>query len=310
MRKKFLAVVLIALTLCAVCFAAAGCKDEEEFDPSFLYERFMPGDTSSYSNTYTQLDSPKHGNRNRWRDGMITGNGVQGAVIAGSPYSDTIIFQNIHLILPNKNPRDNSAFDTADELETVRQNIVAGKNITDDQPYLDVYDYHPAATLRITRDGDDERSYMRYTDYRSARVGVRYTDAGGEWERQTFTSFADDVTITHIGSSSTGTPVDVTLSYDNLSAYAIGETDRSGPQNDLRYGKSAPGDGEYMYYVVHYQDGEGYENSELKDGGYATVSYVIAEGGTREVVSKAAPSESQYVADNDFDLVIEGASDV
>ena len=142
MSKKVLAVVLIALTLCAVCFAAAGCKDEEEFDPSFLYERFMPGDTSSYSNTYTQLDSPKHGNRNRWRDGMITGNGVQGAVIAGSPYSDTIIFQNIHLILPNKNPRSNDAFDTADELETVRQNIVAGKNITDDQPYLDVYDYH------------------------------------------------------------------------------------------------------------------------------------------------------------------------
>lgn len=310
MSKKVLAVVLIALTLCAVCFAAAGCKDEEEFDPSFLYERFMPGDTSSYSYTYTQLGSPTHGNRNLWRDGMITGNGVQGAVIAGSPYSDTIIYQNIHLILPNKNPRDNSAFDTADELETVRQNIVAGKDITDDQPYLDVYDYHPAATLRITRDEGSESGYMRYTDYRSARVGVRYTDAGGEWERQTFTSFADDVTITRIASSSTGMPVDVTLSYDDLSAYAIGEYDRSGPQEDLRYGKSAPGDGEYMYYVVHYQDGEGYENSELKDGGYATVSYVIAEGGTREVVPKAAPSESQYVADNDFDLVIEGASDV
>ena len=329
MSKKFFAAFIAVLLLCAICVTIVACDDDSEplpdpdrdegsvsepepIDPAFLYERFEPSAMSSYSLTFTQLGYPRHGNKHYWRDGMITGNGVQGAVIAGSPYADTLIFQNIHLILPNKNPRSNDAFDTADELETVRQNIVAGKDITDDQPYLDVYAYHPAATLRIVREEKQYSNYMRYTDYRSERVGVRYTDEDGEWERQTFTSFADDVTITKISSSSTGAPVDVTLSYDNLSSYPVGDSGsaNAGARLDLTYGKSSPDDGEYMYFVARYQDGEGYEDSELKDGGYATVSYVIAEGGTREVVSKAAPDEDMYVASDDFDLVIEGASNV
>lgn len=308
MGKKFFCVVMIALTLFTLCFAAA-CKDEDETENyDFLFERFEAGAMSSFSYEYTQLGYPEHGSRQAWRDGMITGNGVQGAVIAGSPYSDTLIFQNIHFILPNRNPRENP--DTSDELETVRQNIIAGVDITDEQEYLDVYAYHPGATLRIEREQSSYSGYMRYTDYRSERVGVRYTDAQGEWERQTFTSFADDVTITRITSSSTGAPVDLTLSYDDLSAYPVGD---SGSVNadvwqDLRYGKSAS-DG-IMYFVAHYQDGEDYADSELKDGGYATVSYVVADGGTVTSVSKAAPDEAQYVADDDFDLVIEGATNV
>lgn len=308
MGKKFFCVVMIALTLFTLCFAAA-CKDEDETENyDFLFERFEAGAMSSFSYEYTQLGYPEHGSRQAWRDGMITGNGVQGAVIAGSPYSDTLIFQNIHFILPNRNPRENP--DTSDELETVRQNIIAGVDITDEQEYLDVYAYHPGATLRIEREQSSYSGYMRYTDYRSERVGGRYTDAQGEWERQTFTSFADDVTITRITSSSTGAPVDLTLSYDDLSAYPVGD---SGSVNadvweDLRYGKSAS-DG-IMYFVAHYQDGEDYADSELKDGGYATVSYVVADGGTVTSVSKAAPDEAQYVADDDFDLVIEGATNV
>lgn len=308
MGKKLFCVVMIALTLLTLCFAAA-CKDEDETENyDFLFERFEAGAMSSFSYEYTQLGYPEHGSRQAWRDGMITGNGVQGAVIAGSPYSDTLIFQNIHFILPNRNPRENP--DTSDELETVRQNIIAGVDITDEQEYLDVYAYHPGATLRIEREQSSYSGYMRYTDYRSERVGVRYTDAQGEWERQTFTSFADDVTITRITSSSTGAPVDLTLSYDDLSAYPVGD---SGSVNadvweDLRYGKSAS-DG-VMYFVAHYQDGEDYADSELKDGGYATVSYVVADGGTVTSVSKAAPDEAQYVADDDFDLVIEGATNV
>lgn len=308
MGKKFFCVVMIALTLFTLCFAAAYKDEDETENYDFLFERFEAGAMSSFSYEYTQLGYPEHGSRQAWRDGMITGNGVQGAVIAGSPYSDTLIFQNIHFILPNRNPRENP--DTSDELETVRQNIIAGVDITDEQEYLDVYAYHPGATLRIEREQSSYSGYMRYTDYRSERVGVRYTDAQGEWERQTFTSFADDVTITRITSSSTGAPVDLTLSYDDLSAYPVGD---SGSVNadvweDLRYGKSAS-DG-VMYFVAHYQDGEDYADSELKDGGYATVSYVVADGGTVTSVSKAAPDEAQYVADDDFDLVIEGATNV
>ena len=72
MSKKVLAVVLIALTLCAVCFAAAGCRDKEEFDSSFLEKRFEPNATSSYSYKYTQLGSPSHGTLSSVRPRTVT----------------------------------------------------------------------------------------------------------------------------------------------------------------------------------------------------------------------------------------------
>ena len=36
-----------------------------------------------------------------WCEGMISGNGEQGVIVAGSPYSDTLIFQNINFIMPS-----------------------------------------------------------------------------------------------------------------------------------------------------------------------------------------------------------------
>ena len=258
---------------------------------------------SSFSEKYYELYEGGHGTK-RWRQGMVTGNGTQGAVIAGSPYSDTIIFQNINFILPNQNPRVNP--ESAYQLEDVRQAIVNGKDIVDTQSYDDVYCYHPGATLRIVSDAKETSDYIRYTDYRSAVVGVRYSDSGGEWLRQTFTSFADDATITRISASDSGSAVDVTLSYDDLTDYPVNERDRD-TSDDLSYGKEASGDGKLLYFVAHYQD---YEGSELKDGGYATVSYLVVEGGSVDVLSTAAPDEEQYRASDDFAVEIEGAQNV
>ena len=33
---------------------------------------------------------------------MVSGNGLQGFITSGSPYSDTFIFQNMHFIMPNE----------------------------------------------------------------------------------------------------------------------------------------------------------------------------------------------------------------
>ena len=78
---------------------------------------------------------------------MVSGNGLQGFIESGSPYSDTFIFQNMHFIMPNENQRTCPV--TFDELETVKQSIVKGEDITDNSSYDDVYRYHPGGQLRI-----------------------------------------------------------------------------------------------------------------------------------------------------------------
>lgn len=294
-RKKRAAYITAAiLALAAAALAFAGCKP-------YNGSQFEIDAKSSFSNAYFTLGEDSHGS-NRWREGMVTGNGSQGAVISGSPYDDTIIFQNIHFILPNDNPRVNP--DTSAQLEEVRRNIIEGRDITDTQSYDDVYCYHPGGVLRIKSEGGGESGYMRYTDYETAVVGTRYTDDGGQWDRITFTSFADDVTITQISASDKGEKVDVTLSYDDISAMMkFGR----GSETELSYTKRADADGSFLTFAAKYPS---YANSELKDGGYATVCYIVAEGGSKRGTEREAPAETQYAGDSEGVVEIKDAENV
>ena len=56
---------------------------------------------------------------------MVSGNGLQGFITSGSPYSDTFIFQNMHFIMPNENQR--TCPQTYDELETVSKVLLKVK---------------------------------------------------------------------------------------------------------------------------------------------------------------------------------------
>lgn len=240
----------------------------------------------SYATTYDEL-SEKSNSKHAWRHGMISGNGIQGVVAAGSPYSDTLIYQNMHFILPNRNIR--YCPDTSAELEEVRQNIVNGKDIVDNQSYDDVYMFHPGAQLRIEQKKHITTDYFRYTNYETAETGVVYTDKNGTWERSTFTSQSDDVTITKISKSSEDSKINVTLSMDEISSFAnYGD----GNEVDLKYKKLTNNDGDYLAFVAHYQN---YENSELKNGGYSTVAYIVCEGGAKEVVREKTAKVDQYV---------------
>lgn len=57
----------------------------------------------SYSTKYTELKNNKTNSTKKWRQGMVSGNGLQGFVESGSPYSDTFIYQYMHFIMPNPN---------------------------------------------------------------------------------------------------------------------------------------------------------------------------------------------------------------
>lgn len=255
----------------------------------------------SYCTTYKAL-SEKRNKTSAWREGMISGNGLQGVVTSGAPYSDTLIFQNMHFILPNENAR--TCPDTVNELEPVKQAIVNGEDIVDNASYDDVYTFHPGGALRITQEKARAEDYMRYTNYETAEVGVRYTDKNGTWTRTTFTSRADGVNITKMTASSDGSKVNCTLSFDNLSAVAnFGE----GNEVDLQYKKLASADGDTLALVAHYPD---YENSELKNGGYATVTYIVCVGGAKQVTNGEAVPDTQYVGEGNPQIQIENADAV
>lgn len=238
----------------------------------------------SYATTYDTL-SKKGNSKHAWRHGMISGNGIQGVIASGSPYDETLIYQNMHFILPNQNIR--YCPDTSAELEEVRQNIVNGEDIVDNQSYDDVYMFHPGAQLRIEQKKHITTDYFRYTNYETAETGVVYTDKNGTWERVTFTSQSDDVTITKISKSFEGNKVNLTLTMDEISSFAnYGD----GNEVDLRY-KKLTDNGDYLAFVAHYPN---YDNSELKNGGYSTVAYIICEGGKKEVAKEKGAKLEQY----------------
>ncbi len=278
--------ILLSLTFAATLTSCAAKPEESE-----IKALFKNTEKVSFSENYTQLNDGKTNKTKSWRQGMVSGNGMQGYVTSGAPYSDTFIFQNMHFILPNKNARTCPV--TSNELETVKQQIVKGENITDNASYDEVYSYHPGGQLRLSFDKSRAENYLRYTDYETSQTGVHFKDKNGVWDRVSFTSMADKAVITKLSKSSEGTKLNLTLSFDDISTLAnFGD----GCETDLKYKKLTAADGSYLALVAHYPN---YENSELKNGGYATVTYVITSGGKKERVSlDKNTDEEQFSGDN------------
>lgn len=279
-------------------FTLASCSAKE----ADISDVFSSNSKISYCTTFKELASDKTNRNNSWRQGMVSGNGLQGFVTSGAPYSDTFIFQNMHFIMPNQNVR--YCPDTSDELETVKQNIVKCENIIDDASYDDVYYYHPGGSLRLEQDKNKTRNYIRYTDYETAETGVKYTDKLGTWERKAFTSKTDDVSIAKISKSSENSKVNITLSYDDISTLAnYGD----GNEKDIKYKKIVSENLDTISMIAHYPN---YENSELKNGGYATLTYIICENGSKEKISGNVVKDEQYAGNENPQIKITDADAV
>ena len=210
---KLLKNFALAAALAAICVLCSSCASKPK-----LIDTAANNEKLSYSESYTELSEKRTNKTKAWRRGMVGGNGLEGFITSGSPYSDTIIYQNMHFIMPNINAR--TCPDTSSELEQVKQSIVKCEDIVDNASYDDVYRFHPGGQLRINSERHRIKDYIRYTDYETAQVGVKYTDKNGTWERTTFTSLADGVTVTKIEKSSKNAPVNITLSYDDISTMA------------------------------------------------------------------------------------------
>ena len=292
--------MILSLILTVFQFIGSFIVPGDSFD--YISDSFTSTNKACYSERYYKLSETKENNTDAWRNGMISGNGLQGIITSGAPYSDSLIYQNIHFIMPNEKVR--YCPDTSDELETVKQNIAESKDIVDDASYDDVYSFHPGGALRIKSKWQPTTKYYRYTNYESAEVGVKYSNFAGSWERVSFTSQTDNATITKISKSSKGEKVNLTLSFDNISTFANFE---NGSEVDLKYKKLISEDTDTISFIAHYPE---YKESELKNGAYATVVYVITEGGTKEKVTLEDVTDNQYCGKENPAIQITDADNV
>lgn len=294
-KIKRLFCIILSLSILS-CFASCSANKMN------ITDYFDNVQKISYSTSYNEISEKGKNKTDVWRNSMISGNGLQGVAASGSPYNDTLIYQNMHFIMPNENARTSP--DTSAELETVKQNIINGQDIIDNQSYDDVYCFHPGAELRIKQEKHRTKKYFRYTNYETAETGVVYSDKNGQWQRSTFTSKSDDVTITKISQSDCGTKLNLTLSFDEISAFAnYGD----GSETKITYKKLADENGDYYTFIAHYPD---FENSELKNGGYATVCRVICEGGEKSVTNEKITDVEQFCGDSNSVININDADNV
>lgn len=300
----------VVLSLCILFSAAYGTLTLYNNSLKGDY-KLLKGDTKkAFATEYSEVkEYTKTKTAGRyWRDGMIGGNGKLGFVTSGSPYSDTITYQNVDYIMPS----DRDRYDMPDltwELESTKQKIInldSSLCVSGCGEWNYGYTFHPGQQLRLSQDKHTFfKDYIRWTDYETGEIGVSYCDKDGVWERTTFTSRTDNVTVTKITKSSTGTKVNMTLSLDDLSGmYKFG----NGYEKDMQYKKIVSDDASVITLVAHYP---GFELSSLKDGGYAGVTYVVTVGGTKEKISlESKKDESVNVGEKAPAIKITDADEV
>lgn len=272
--------------------------------------------TKIKSNSFTEIIPYYRYKRTEagWRDGMVTGNGENGVVCSCSPYSETMIFQNMYFIIPSRQPRFVPP-EVTQELHEARQAVI---NFDDswnvhDRKRTFLYCFHPGHQLRLNMPKEHLLEYLRETDYETAEIIVRYRDKNGLWIRSTFTSRVDNVTITRITQSNTGSKINVDISIDDIASMknfgsGVFPSHTKRDEENMLYRKFADEGCSYIGMAAHYP---AYAGSELSEGGYAGVTRVIVSGGTKKMVSAVETGESINVGRVKNPLIrITGADEV
>lgn len=239
----------------------------------------------NYASTYTEV--PTSNPRWAWRDGMVSGNGENGYITSGSPYTDSFIFQYMWFNYPSQDPRVIPE-ELTGQLADARWNVF---NLNDEWKITHAdgrtrkrtffYSYHPGHQLRLSMTNKGTVSgYERWTNYETAETGVRYTDEYGEWIRTSFTSREDNVSVTKIAQSSANAKINMTISIDDISNMYKAHNGSS-ELTALQYKKLVDPNAEYIAQVAHYPS---YPGSELINGGYAGLTQVIVVNGTKKRV--------------------------
>ena len=269
-----------------------------------------PAVTGIYSEDY-YIPGP---NDRNWCEGMVSGNGENGVITSGAPYCDTLIFQNMSFVMPSAELQTIPS-SVPDELEKTRDAILkkdSSWNLNGRKRNYH-YNFHPGHELKLTLDEYAIDDYSRWTNFTTAEVGVTYSNRYGKWERKTFTSREDNVTITSIGQSTSGNKIDMTISIDNLSELrGFGGTSQNGGyEKEMKYKKVVDDDVSYIAEVAHYPVTTNSAAAGYSEAGFAGVTQIVTVGGTKKKVSLKGAKEKQNIGEEaNPGIQIQGASAV
>lgn len=166
------------------------------------------------STTYPQTYSD-------WQDGLLAGNGKQGIIVFGNPRDDTVVFDDKDFFMARTEAHPHRTFNTvsAGDINRVRDLLTTDDYQDANQLAADVQGYqgggegskHPGYKMTIQLpDSGPISDYVRSTDYSSGVVKVNWSDSKGKWERDSFVSRADGVTVQYLPAP-TGQKLDVRL---------------------------------------------------------------------------------------------------
>jgi alpha-L-fucosidase 2 len=238
-------------------------------------------------------------------NGLISGDGKMWIEVYGDPFVEQILFNQENLIQPYKG-KPLEAPKIAAVLPEVRRLILAGeyKKALDlslstaeegpTKPGTANLSPHPAFDMRIDTPGRHAvKDYLRTTDFESGEVKVVWRDDRGQWERRAFVSRPDNVIVQSL-SAPKGAGLDATLQLDTsgiLGSRSPGSTparqsiriaDGGGQPLHLRN----PGSEELRFkrsFDAQHLVLQGAYVVEQGNPGYASVTRVIADGGTVNV---------------------------
>ena len=219
----------------------------------------------------------------RWMDGLLAGNGKQGAIIFGNPLDETVIYTDRDFFMARTESQPHRKFaDVAQtDIDYIRDQLIANNYRAANERARDVQGYsgggegskHPGYKMMMkTNESGAVTDYMRATDYQNGIVYVNWKDGRGEWERETFVSRDEDVTVQY-QEAPADQEFDMSLELAVDSGMHLGKVEKIGNVDTVTepFEEENNSDTEFLNLRLKYH-GNRYE------AGYEGVTKVITDG--------------------------------
>ena len=172
----------------------------------------------------------------QWAEALLSGNGKTGIMVFGNPCHETIVFNDRRFNFPSRHPRSFRSV-PADTLALIQRLCAEGRFKEANHLAATAPQWkdggeggrHPGFQLRIDLpEGGTPSGYLRYCDYSTGVVGVKWSDTRGEWLREAFVSRPDNVAAIRLKAPK-GSKLDcaVSLSLDQAMNFPQGTSSKT-----------------------------------------------------------------------------------
>ncbi len=167
----------------------------------------------------------------KWEESLVTGNGTMGAMIAGNPYNESIVFNHALLYLPLFEPL--KPVSQGKHLEHIRWMMLNGKYAEASQFVVDLANsegyngkhatdpFIPAFRMNVVSDSLKVKNYARTVDFTTGEVEVKWEDENGVYSRQTFISRPENVVAIRLRSND-GAFINTSLNLSQITTHDEG----------------------------------------------------------------------------------------